>query len=191
MRPIPQKPPYCFDNDCIASFLWTKTTDLLIALFPSQIVVPRVVYTEMSYLSRFPRYAWVFEQLQQLEATGTLQVRDIPAAGPGAREFWKLTSGEGYKNKQLGKGEAAALVLVRYYGRTVASNNLKDVAPYCREHGLDLISTDDILCLACQRKLISVAEAEGVWDEMKRRQRKLPPYNFAEAYRRFLEDKPK
>lgn len=91
----------------------------------------------------------------------------------------------------MGSGEAAVLAAVRFNGGTVASNNLADVRDYCKKYGLELISTDDILCLSVQRHIITEVEAEALWKDMLMRKRRLPKYGFSEAYKRFLMDKAK
>jgi predicted nucleic acid-binding protein len=88
-------------------------------------------------------------------------------------------------SKMMGSGEAAALVYVKNQGGTVASNNLKDVKAYCEKNNLELIRTDDILCMAVIRGYISEADGQVIWDIMKNARRKLPSYDFNEAFRLF------
>ncbi|NMB19474.1 MAG: hypothetical protein GX979_01275 [Firmicutes bacterium] len=80
---------------------------------------------------------------------------------------------------------------VRFHGGTVASNNLSDVVPYCTKHSIELVSTDDILCTGVTGNVISRKEATTIWNDMKSRRQALPPYDFDEAYTRYIKDLPK
>ncbi|MEW6183588.1 MAG: hypothetical protein AB1500_10515 [Bacillota bacterium] len=193
MRVVREIPPYVFDNDCLSSFLWVKRLDILSSLFRDEIVVPKVVVTELNYLTTVSggRWAWVYRALESKTREGAVSVRDVAVGTEEAVEFMQLTQWTGYKGKRLGKGEAAVLALTRYQGGTVASNNLSDVAEYCRQYGVNLISTDDILCLACQREVISLSEGSELWDGMKARKRMLPAYTFSEAFHRYRHGLPK
>lgn len=99
----------------------------------------------------------MYRALETLETEQKITVRDIPARSPPGQEFILLYE-KGYRGKSLGKGEASALVLAKYYGGTVVSNNLSDVALFCEENFIPLISTDDILCLACNKGYITQEE---------------------------------
>jgi len=187
VRPIP---PFVFDNDCLASFLWTRRVDILVRVLPERRVVPGSVVSELEVLAGGP-YNWVYEQLVEEINGGRFEKAELVAETPEALEFRDLVFGQGFQGRRLGRGEAAALLLAKSLGGTVASNNLKDVAEYCKRYGLNLISTDDILCVACNRGYLTVEEGNELWAEMKRRRRRLPDYDFFEAYRRFEEGLPK
>jgi predicted nucleic acid-binding protein len=182
MRTFKLSSPIVFDNDCLSSFLWVKRPDLLIQVFKDKIVIPDPVINELSNLKN-TKYNWILEILNQQIATDSYKTFQIPAVGDIANEYYNLISD--MLKKPMGSGEAAALSYVRYLGGTVASNNLKDVAVYCRTYGIELISTDDILCFAKMKGFITISDGELLWKEMKSRQRKLPSYDFAEALRRF------
>ncbi|OIQ59766.1 hypothetical protein MOTE_10220 [Moorella thermoacetica] len=188
MRPFSSKTPYVFDNDCLASFLWVQRIDILKSLFGENILIPSVVKDEFKKLKR-TRYGWVYQLLETEISNGIFQQCHLPAVGEIAEEFKRLINGT--YGKIMGKGEAAVMAWVRYNGGTVASNNLSDVAMYCRKYSLDLISTDDILCKACHEGIISQNEGECIWAEMKRKRRVLPDYSFSEALHRFLTNAPK
>lgn len=186
MRKFPSDIPYVFDNDCLASFLWVNRIDLLHNLFPGQIKVPETVFDELSFLKQ-TRSAWVFNNFLRDVNANVIEKLILPSTGPIAEEYIRLINAK----VKIGRGEAAALSYVRFAGGTVASNNLKDVARYCRDHGLNLISTDDILCYACIRGLISETQGNNLWERMKLKGRTLPKYSFFEALRRFKQDQPK
>lgn len=188
MRTFKLPGPIAFDNDCLASFLWVKKPDLLVRLFGGKILVPDQVWNELSHLNG-TSYRWVFQLLKHQIDSGNYHLFQIPAIGQIAAEYFSLIKGA--RGKALGSGEAAVLAYVRFSGGTVASNNLRDVLDYCNRYGLELISTDDILCIAVTKGILVEGECENLWQEMKARHRKLPPYNFAEALRRFRLNLPK
>ncbi|MEW6276708.1 MAG: hypothetical protein AB1556_16570 [Bacillota bacterium] len=189
MRQFPCNPPYVFDNDCLASFLWVKRPDILTKIFLGQILTTKAVVHELTYL-RKTRYNWVCLQLEEEIAKGAIKTVDLLVGTKEFLEFMDLINGK-FRRKVLGYGEASVLAWVKHNGGTVASNNISDVAEYCHVEKIGLISTDDILCLACTKKVISKKEAENLWSEMRARRRKLPDYSFAEAYHRFLNNLPK
>lgn len=182
-------PPYVFDNDCLASFLWVKRLDILTIMFPHQLVTTAVVVNELSRLKR-GIYSWVYQQLMGEISSGTFRAVDFSPSSKEAIEFFNLVRGS-FKGKIMGDGESSVLAWVKHNGGTVASNNLADVKEYCRMEKLSLISTDDIMCKACADGMVTEQDAESIWTNMKKRRRKLPDYSFSEAYRRYLNDLPK
>lgn len=186
MRKFSSKIPYVFDNDCLSSFLWVKKTDILQSLFPGQMEVPESVINELSFLGK-TRYAWVYRNLLQNINNNIFKIAILPSTGRIAKEYYRLINA----TVPMGRGEAAVLSYVRYNGGTVASNNLSDVLKYCREYNMGLISTDDILCYACIKGVISEPEGNVLWAGMKQKRRALPSYSFSEALLRFKMDRPK
>lgn len=175
--------PIVFDNDCLASFLWVRRTDLISSLFSKNMIVPNHVVTELKYL-RNSRYSFVFLELESLIRSGSIKVESIPAKGPLAARYNKLEQGT-ETGKSLGRGEASAIVLAQHLNGTLASNNLADIHDYCTSEGISYICTDTILCWAFDAQLFSIKEGEQIWSEMKRRKRILPAYSFEEAVRRY------
>lgn len=175
-------PPVVFDNDCLSSFLWSNTCDLLTQLFARPILVPAQVVAELDNLRSFRAYVWVCESLDMYVADGRLTVCDIEAGTPAAVEYVRLTESSA---RPIGSGEAAALIIARERGGTVASNNLKDVLDYCRRYSVNLVTTRDILCLCLDRGFIDLAKGEEIWRCMRDRRRWLPEGTFADNYRRF------
>lgn len=126
------------------------------------------------------------EQLEQLFTSGNFERLTFGITDKAMAEYAKLTHPK--RKKRLGDGEAAVMSYVRFHGGTVASNNLSDVVPYCTQHSIEFISTDDILCTGVNNNRISLAEGTTVWNDMKSKRQALPPYNFDEAYTRFIHD---
>lgn len=189
MRVISNVSPFLFDTDCISSFIWANRLEILYQLYPEQIFIPSQVEEELDNLRKFSHYSWVPELLHQEIIDSRIHKIDIVLGTNESTEFINLTSGN--IQRPVGKGEAAVISWAKFRGGTVASNNLNDVKEYCSNNGLGLISTDDILCLAHHRELINDDEGNLIWAVMTSKKRKLPPYNFSEAYRRFINNLPK
>ncbi|WP_408605662.1 hypothetical protein [Anaerocellum danielii] len=76
--------------------------------------------------------------------------------------------------------QSEAIAIAKQYNGTLASNNLKDVLPHIQPDHPPLITTETILYLAYQQKIISFQKGQQILDEMKLRKRKLSTYSFFE-----------
>ncbi len=172
--------PVIFDTDCLSSF----------AAFPDGIEIIKAtlgdVWTSnyvIRELSESPDDVYI--QVKEAEKSSMIGVYSLGIQGPDTDLFLTLTSNS--MKPVMGDGEAAAIALVSVMGGTVASNNLRDIKEYCVNNNIQFICSDDILCLAVERKVISFEKASQMWDTMKKRVI-LPRYDFAEVLRRFLND---
>lgn len=184
MRPISDTSPFLFDTDCISSFLWATRLDILYQLYGDQLFIPSQVEDELNNLRKFSNYKWVPELLETEINNSKIHRFNIILGTEEGNEFIQLTSPP-VGQKPLGKGEAAVVSWARFQGGTVVSNNLSDVQQYCSNNGIGLISTDDILCTAHNRGIITLPEGNAIWTLMKGKKRKLPSYDFTESYRRY------
>ena len=176
------KLPIVFDNDCISSFLWIKRLDIINDLFPNQIIIPQSVYDELNKI-KSPQYRFVFNDLKSQILKGNFKLRNITIPSREFNEYFNLIS---MKNpKRIGKGEAAAIVMARALNGTLASNNLRDILPYVGNNKLPYVCTKDLLYLSYEKNYISLEEGFQIWNDMKRKKRKLPNYDFKEIVRRF------
>jgi predicted nucleic acid-binding protein len=179
MRTYKLNPPIIFDTDCISSFLWVKRLEIPENLFPKQVKIPHQVVVELDNLKR-SSYIWVPILLEEKIRDGTFEILSIPALGLIANDFVALST-------RMGSGEAATLSLVKGQGGVVASNNLRDVNDFCEKNKLELIHTDDILCMAVIKGIITETEGQVIWTDMKNTKRKLPSYDFSVAFKLFRE----
>ncbi|MDD4744276.1 MAG: hypothetical protein PHN53_06710, partial [Eubacteriales bacterium] len=99
--------------------------------------------------------------------------------------FRELTKTPRAGNKIIGKGEASAIVLAKFHGGVVVSNNLKDVKAYTQKLNLTLVTTSDILVASFTDSSIDETEANRIWADMLKMQRKLPAQSFS-AFLRML-----
>lgn len=75
------------------------------------------------------------------------------------------------------------MVLAKFNEGILASNNLRDVKKYTHEFNLKLITTADILIDAFTELYIDETEANKIWADMLKKQRKLPAASFSEYLR--------
>jgi predicted nucleic acid-binding protein len=158
--------PLFFDTDCLSAFLWIDGQSLLPQLFPGRIVIPGDVYAEIDK----PFIQHLKKRVDGLLAAGEAQVSEILVGTPEYELFFQMTE---LNTPVIGKGEAAALVLAKFRGGIVASNNLRDVKQYVQEYNLQLMTTGDILVLALRRGLITEKQGNKIWKEMLNCRRKL------------------
>lgn len=177
------KLPVVFDNDCISSFLWIKRLDIIESMFPkSDIIIPDVVLDELKVLESSARFNYVYNDLKSKIDTGEYVLKSINALSQEAIDYTELTRMD--NPQAIGKGEAAAIVLAKSLNGTLASNNLADILPHVKGGQPPYIMTETILYNYHKAGKISITDGMAIWNDMKRRKRRLPHYNFDEVVRR-------
>ncbi|MDP3916524.1 MAG: hypothetical protein Q8R96_22595 [Bacteroidota bacterium] len=61
---------------------------------------------------------------------------------------------------RFGKGESACMAYCRFNNDVIGSSNLRDILNYCREFGIEYLTTLDFLAEAYQRKILTEAECD-------------------------------
>jgi predicted nucleic acid-binding protein len=165
-----------FDTDCLSSFLWVKAEYILTALYSNRIIVPQVVYNELSN----PGVPQLKARIDVLIAAGDATIHPMLTDTAEYDSFYKMTINpdEGYSI--IGKGEAAAIAFASVSEGIVASNNLKDVALYVTELGLRHTTTGDILIEAFNKSIITENEGNNIWNGMLSKKRKIGATSFSE-----------
>jgi len=170
------KTPIVFDTDCISSFLWIDRIDIVKTLFGHQIIIPTPVLDEIKKIKKFSNYAFVYYNVESEINSGCFIVKDITVTNPLLREYMDLISMS--NPKRIGKGEASAIVLAKYYNGILASNNLSDVVPYIKNGQPPLLCTEHILFMYYNKGYITADEGQEIWMAMKNKKRILPNYDF-------------
>lgn len=170
---IKSKDKIYFDSDCISSFLWTNTEGILVSLYGNRIVIPSLVYEELRKVDH------IYNKLQNLISKGVVKTESFGFTTEEFKIYTLLKMGD-TKHPKIGTGEASVIALAKCNEATMASNNLKDISYYLQYYKLNNITTADILYEALQNKLIIKAEAEQIWQNMRRKKRKLPYDTFEE-----------
>lgn len=168
-----------FDTDCFCSFLWCNRENLLIKLFPNQIILPTEVREEISNA-----HNRLIKQLDQLLVYKKVELKEVTFDDDVYQDYLKLSEYEYAKkenNKLIGAGEASCIAFAKNIeGSIVASNNLSDVSYYVRKFQIKLITTPIILYKAYKENFITREEGDGIWHEMTEKRNKLPYDLFSE-----------
>ena len=143
--------PLFFDTDCLSAFLWINNQSLLAQLYPGRVIIPAQVYAELS----IPSVPHLKQRIDVMISNGDAKVESIQADTKEYRLYRKLVSKPDPGHVIIGSGEAAAIALAKEQGGILASNNLRDVAVYVSEFGLQHMTTGDILKEALDRGLIT------------------------------------
>ena len=114
------KKPLIFDNDCLSSFLWIKRIDIILSLFREEIVIPEIVYIELSKMKKYSKYKYVYDDMEEKVKDCSIIVKEIPATSIMAQEYIGLI--DMTNPKRIGHGEAAAIVLAKDLNGTLASD---------------------------------------------------------------------
>ena len=171
--------PVIFDTDCLSSFLWIRRIDIIKILFPNQIIIPQTVYDELNIMRQYSRYRFVVEDLAVEITANHVFLEDILIPSNAGDEYLRLIAPNDIK--QIGKGEAAAIVLAKLHNGTLASNNLRDILPHIMSGYPPYISTDTILYEYYQQGKITAKQGCEIWNAMKAKRRVLPKNDFYEV----------
>lgn len=168
--------PLFFDTDCVSAFLWIGSENLLAKLYPGRIVIPQSVYNELSV----PGVSHLKRRIDSLIQSGDASIMQLTIGSEEYAMYRRLTASPEPGHKIIGRGEAASIVLAKYYNGILASNNLRDISDYVIEFDIKHITTGDILFEAYQAGLIDEQQGNTLWMNMLARRRKLGYGSFTE-----------
>ena len=168
--------PLFFDTDCLSAFLWINNQSLLAQLYPGRVIIPAQVYAELS----IPSVPHLKQRIDVMISSGDARIETIQADTEEYRLYRKLVSKPDPGHVIIGNGEAAAIALAKEQGGILASNNLRDVAAYVSEFGLQHMTTGDILKEALERGLITESIGNQLWQNMLQKRRRLGYQSFSE-----------
>lgn len=163
-----------FDTDCLSAFLWVNNESLLPQLYPGQVIIPKQVYDELSYVPHLQA------RVDTLLNRGDVSVMEIQAGTEEHQLYTEFTRKPKPGHAVIGRGEAASLALAKSENGIVASNNLKDISQYIADYGLKHKTTGDILTEAFDRGIITEYEGNTLWANMLRKKRKLGANSFTD-----------
>lgn len=171
--------PLFFDTDCLSAFLWVRNESILARLYPGRIVIPQVVYSELSN----PCVSHLRARIDELLSAGEAMLQDMDVGTPVYDFYRKLITAPGDGHRIIGRGEAAAIALAWVNGGIVASNNLRDISAYVKELCLLHKTTGGILKDALNAGIITESQGEVIWGNMLRCRRKLGYCTFSDYLR--------
>ena len=168
-----------YDTDCLSCFISINDVSILKELF-KQVIIPYEVYNE------FTKVNILKNRVDNLINEKFIKVIDFDINSNTYQLFIKLHRGYQF-DKEIGKGEAAAIALAVENNGILASNNTKDIMKAVEKYGLTRIKTGDILVKAYKCEIINEDEGNEIWKKMLNQKRYLTENSFSE----YLKKNPK
>jgi hypothetical protein len=167
-----------FDTDCLSSFLWAGSENLLVRLYKGQIALPAQVLNELRKVIQFR------SKIDALIRNKYVLLCSIEVGTPEADLYMQLTTKPDPGYKIIGRGEASAISMTRFRNGILGSNNLRDILPYIKLFQLKYLTTSIILVQALNNKLINEGQGNVIWKDMVNRGIYLPTATFSDFLNR-------
>lgn len=132
--------PIFYDSDVLSCFLAIHDVTILKQLF-NKVIIPYEVFDELKKAS------FLAADLNQLINEGFIEIKNRDSDSEEQKLFSSLVYGYEF-DREIGKGEAAAIALAAVYNGILASNNTRDLVEAIRRLGISRIKTGDILVKA-------------------------------------------
>ena len=161
-----------YDTDCLSCFISINDVSILQKLF-TKVIIPHAVYDEFSKVGKLKM------RVDKLINEKFIAVKDFDTDSNDYKLFVKLHRGYLF-DKEIGKGEAAALALAIINNGIIASNNTKDIIKAVEKYKIKRIKTGDILVKAYNCKIITENEGNQLWKKMLNQKRYLTENSFSE-----------
>lgn len=159
------------DADVIIHFIKGDRIGILSSIFPNKLYLIDVVFEEVfkGKLRTQVENLFKFHMVYDLSISNDMDV---------IREYARL-------KKIYDPGESACMAYCRFHKDVLASSNLKDIKRYCKENGIQYLTTMDFLLAAYQKGILDEAECDLFICDVKSRGSKLP----CDTLKGFLESK--
>jgi hypothetical protein len=152
------------DTDVVSHFIYAGELITLPNIFDFKIKVLDKVYEE---LKRFPK--------RKTEVDNLLRFKLIEEMSfPEDNDQIKREYAHIKKLMFKGDGEAACMAVARYSKNILASSNLRDIAPYCKMHSIDYLTTMDFLCEALRKGIFDLARCNAFINKVIAASNRLP-----------------
>ena len=161
-----------YDTDCLSCFISINDVSILKELF-DKVIIPYEVYDE------FSKVAILKKRVEELINEKFIEVIDFDAGSEIYNLYIKLHRGYLF-DKEMGRGEAAAIALAVENDGILASNNTKDIVKAVEKYNLIRIKTGDILVKAYNYGIISEKEGNELWKKMLKQNRYLTEKSFTD-----------
>lgn len=159
--------PLVLDSDVLSSFAWVDRLDILEKLYAKNMIVLEDVIDELSKIEH------IAKRVESCIKRGSIKLVSTPANAPEALELAHLLESGRY-----GRGEAACLAHLKYNFGSLGSNNVSDVKVICSDKNICLLTVPDIISYAYETNIITQEEANELWINMIKKNRKLPTNSF-------------
>jgi len=149
------------DADVLSHFCKAGKILLLVQMFSTRLVLLDIVKDE---LCRLPFLKSCVDTLiEHFNINQLIVTDDIEIYG----EYSNL-------EKTYGRGESACMAYARKSDDIIASSNLTDIRIYCQKHGIEYMTTMDILLIARLENYLNERECDEFISRVKKRSSKLP-----------------
>lgn len=166
---------YVIDADYFSSFAVVVRLDLMYLLLQSKIALLAEVDKEL-HDGKGVFFGKVVDSEKQ---RGNIVYYEMPATSQEAIEFFRIRQTLG-----VGKGEAAVMAYCKNHSeRVVCSNNLNDIASFCRKENIPFLTTSMHMIHLLDDFGISRGSLDEVWNDMIAAGVKLRYRLFDEALR--------
>ena len=152
------------DTDVVSHFIYAGELLTLPSIFSHKIKVLDKVYDE---LKRFQKRKTEVDNLINFKV---LELMPFPEDNDEIKKEYAHIKKLMFK----GDGEAACLAVARYSKNILASSNLRDIAPYCKMHNIDYLTTMDFLCEALKKGIFDLARCNAFITKVLAASNKLP-----------------
>lgn len=161
-----------YDTDCLSCFISIDDVSILRQLF-EKVIIPYEVYKEFSKIPRLKM------RVDKLINEKFIEVIDFETTSEIYKFFVELHRGYLF-DKEMGRGEAAAIALAVKNNGIIASNNTRDIMKAVEKYDLMRIKTGDILVKAYNCEIISENEGNQLWRKMLNQKRYLTEASFTD-----------
>lgn len=146
MKSIDPNKKIILDADVVIHFLRGNQIGILHRIFPNKLYMPDVVFEETFYGK--DKIA-----INNLFNFGFVKPLDIKSDKDILLEYNRLKA-------KFGKGESACMAYCRFSKDVIGSSNLTDILNYCKNNGIECLTTLDFLAKAYQETLLTEAECD-------------------------------
>ncbi len=136
------------DADVVSHFITGGQILLLPEIFPFKIKMIDIVYQELCAFKK--RKSEVDNLLNQ----SNIELMGFPQDDIRIQKEYAWIKSMRFR----GDGESACMAVARFSKDIIASCNLKDIADYCKMHGIKYLTTMDFLCEALSQNKLSMDE---------------------------------
>lgn len=165
------------DTDVLSSFAGIRQLELLLDLFPNQIIIPEAVLKEFSVLKYHPGLKYIYHDVKSKVDNLEIEVFEIMAKTKEKDAYVD------FLNHGLGAGEAECMAIAVTNDRIISSSNLRDVGNFVHTDKENKL-VKNIPTLEILKRLYikgySLDVIENMKKDMIKMNRKLPPESMYE-----------
>lgn len=167
-----------FDTDCISAFLWIDDTSIVTKLYENRIAIPIQVYNELADCRG--QASVLKERIDAMVQREQAVIVDMETNSKEYELFSELALIPPDGEMIIGRGEASCIALAKERNGILASNNFRDTKKYIERYKLKYTTTADIILEAYNKSLLTLEDAENIWQLMLKKRRRLGAESFYE-----------